>query len=153
MLTRASSSLYNSTKQRAYFEHATIVVPSTWSISPEYKPVSNHDYMDKAEVRIAPPHPSYNNIPYTLQLGECGERGQYIHFTSEFLLEISPNTNKPRHRRNSKIFMHEWAHLRYGVFNEYGERGNPHSPIFYKDKFDKVRTSDSTDRMKFQQTF
>lgn len=29
------------------------------------------------------------------------------------------------------MFVHEWAHLRYGVFDEYGTAGDPNYPLFY----------------------
>ena len=30
-----------------------------------------------------------------------------------------------------KVLTHEWAHLRYGVFEEYGYPGDPAYPLFY----------------------
>ena len=30
-----------------------------------------------------------------------------------------------------KHFIHEWAHYRYGVFDEYGIPGDPKYPTFY----------------------
>lgn len=31
-----------------------------------------------------------------------------------------------------KVLVHEWAHLRYGVFDEYGSAGDPDFPLFYR---------------------
>lgn len=31
-----------------------------------------------------------------------------------------------------KVFVHEWAHYRYGVFDEYGTPGDPEFPLFYR---------------------
>ena len=31
-----------------------------------------------------------------------------------------------------KVFVHEWSHLRYGVFDEYGYQGDTKYPLFYK---------------------
>lgn len=30
------------------------------------------------------------------------------------------------------MFVHEWSHLRYGVFDEYGEPGDAEFPLFYE---------------------
>ena len=32
-----------------------------------------------------------------------------------------------------KVFVHEWSHLRYGVFDEYGYQGDKKYPMFYKE--------------------
>lgn len=31
--------------------------------------------------------------------------------------------------------MHEWAHYRYGVFDEYGTAGDPEHPLFYRPQY------------------
>lgn len=36
-----------------------------------------------------------------------------------------------------KVFVHEWAHYRYGVFDEYGRAGHPNYPLFYRPPFSK----------------
>ena len=33
-----------------------------------------------------------------------------------------------------KVFVHEWAKYRYGVFEEYGYPGDDRYPMFYYDK-------------------
>lgn len=40
----------------------------------------------QADVIVANPYLKYGDDPYTLQYGQCGEKGQYIHFTPNFLL-------------------------------------------------------------------
>ncbi|VTJ70361.1 Hypothetical predicted protein, partial [Marmota monax] len=69
----------------------------------------------KADVIVADPYLKYGDDPYTLQYGQCGEKGQYIHFTPNFLLTDNMSIYGPR----GKVFVHEWAHLRWGVFDEY----------------------------------
>ena len=34
-------------------------------------------------------------------------------------------------RVSGKVLTHEWAHLRYGVFEEYGYPGDSAYPLFY----------------------
>jgi len=31
-----------------------------------------------------------------------------------------------------KLFVHEWAHLRYGVFDEFGKANDKKFPLFYR---------------------
>ncbi|KAG2461517.1 CA3A1 regulator, partial [Polypterus senegalus] len=72
----------------------------------------------KANVIIAGPKNSKGDDPYTLQYEGCGKEGRYIHFTPNFLLNDKfIKAYGPR----GKVFVHEWAHLRWGVFNEYNE--------------------------------
>lgn len=40
-------------------------------------------------------------------------------------------------RHIEKVFVHEWSHLRYGVFDEYGYQGDKKYPLFYKEPNDQ----------------
>ncbi|XP_066480671.1 calcium-activated chloride channel regulator 1-like [Tiliqua scincoides] len=115
MIQDASVYLFNATKHRFYFKTVKIIVPEKWTSKPEYKRVTIESY-EKADVIVADPFLKYGDDPYTLQYGGCGEKGRYIHFTSNFL------TNDSFHvvyGSRGRIFVHEWAHLRWGVFDEY----------------------------------
>ncbi|XP_060088135.1 calcium-activated chloride channel regulator 1-like [Heteronotia binoei] len=115
MVTEASTYLFNATKQRFYFKTLKIIVPLTWTSKIEYSRVTIESY-EKADVIVADPFLKYGDDPYTLQYGGCGEQGRYIHFTSNFLTNDSLYyVYGPRGR----VFVHEWAHLRWGVFDEY----------------------------------
>uniref|UniRef100_A0ABM5G8N3 Calcium-activated chloride channel regulator 1-like n=1 Tax=Pogona vitticeps TaxID=103695 RepID=A0ABM5G8N3_9SAUR len=122
MVTEASPYLFSATKQRFYFKTVKVIVPLTWAPKPEYKRVTTESY-DKADVIVADPYLKYGDDPYTLQYGGCGEQGRYIHFTSNFL------TNDSLHDvygSRGRVFVHEWAHLRWGVFDEY----NNNAPFY-----------------------
>ncbi|XP_068095971.1 calcium-activated chloride channel regulator 4A-like isoform X2 [Hyperolius riggenbachi] len=70
----------------------------------------------KADIKIDNPSQNYGDDPYTKQYGGCGEQGEYIHFTPNFITNDSLiSVYGPRGR----VFVHEWAHLRWGVFDEY----------------------------------
>ncbi|XP_066480669.1 calcium-activated chloride channel regulator 1-like [Tiliqua scincoides] len=115
MVQEASTYLFNATKQRFYFRTVKVIIPLTWSSKPEYKRVTIESY-EKADVIVADPFLKYGDDPYTLQYGGCGEKGRYIHFTSNFL------TNDSFHDvygSRGRVLVHEWAHLRWGVFDEY----------------------------------
>lgn len=47
----------------------------------------------QAEVLIAYENPGYGEVPYTLQYGQCGEKGTYIHLTPNYMLDDTYVTN------------------------------------------------------------
>ncbi|EHB18738.1 Epithelial chloride channel protein, partial [Heterocephalus glaber] len=125
MVTEASTYLFNATKRRVYFRNVSILIPTTWKSQSEYLMPKQESY-DQADVIVADPYPKYGDDPYTLQYGQCGEKGQYIHFTPSFLLTNNSSIYGPRGR----VFVHEWAHLRWGVFDEY----NVDRPFYFSRK-------------------
>ncbi|XP_039272205.2 calcium-activated chloride channel regulator 1-like [Styela clava] len=112
--TEASRDLYVATKNLAYFKEITILLPRTWN-KIDRDPVLGKENYDQADVIIAPENPSYGDSPYTLQYGGCGEPGIYTHFTPEYLQneEIIDDYGE-----KGKVVVHEWAHYRWGVFDE-----------------------------------
>ncbi|NWX81958.1 CLCA1 regulator, partial [Nothoprocta pentlandii] len=115
MVKSASNYLFEATKQRFFFKSVKIIIPKTWKKNTSYLRVKTESY-NKADVIIADPFLKYGDDPYTLQYGGCAEQGRYIHFTPNFLLKSSLlNVYGDRGR----VFVHEWAHLRWGVFDEY----------------------------------
>ncbi|XP_053101850.1 calcium-activated chloride channel regulator family member 3-like [Hemicordylus capensis] len=115
MITEASAYLFSATQQRFYFKTVKVVIPLTWRTKPEYKRLTIESY-EKADVIVADPFPKYGDEPYTLQYGGCGQQGRYIHFTSNFLTN---DKLLPMYGPRGRVFVHEWAHLRWGVFDEY----------------------------------
>uniref|UniRef100_A0A8C5R811 VWFA domain-containing protein n=1 Tax=Leptobrachium leishanense TaxID=445787 RepID=A0A8C5R811_9ANUR len=107
MVKEATGYLFNATKKRLFIRSVKILIPITWS---------NKNYTRRGTE-------SYGNVsgtelydPYTLQYGRCEEPGRYIHLTPNFLLyDNMTSVYGPRGR----VFVHEWAHLRWGVFDEY----------------------------------
>ncbi|XP_074077862.1 calcium-activated chloride channel regulator 2 [Macrotis lagotis] len=114
MITEASSYLFNATKRRVYFGNVKILIPDTWK-SHNYTQVKWESY-EKANIIIADWYKKHRDDPYTLQYRGCGEEGQYIHFTPNFLLNDNLNAI---YGSRGRVFVHEWAHLRWGVFDEY----------------------------------
>ncbi|XP_039176966.1 calcium-activated chloride channel regulator 1-like isoform X2 [Crotalus tigris] len=115
MVKEASNYLISATERRFYFKSVKIIIPMTWTSKPEYKRVIRESY-EKADIIVADPYVKSGDDPYTLQYGGCGIPGRYIHFTPEFL------TNDNLHDvygSRGRVFVHEWAHLRWGVFDEY----------------------------------
>ncbi|OCT85209.1 hypothetical protein XELAEV_18023373mg [Xenopus laevis] len=114
MIKEATQYLFSATKNRVFIRSVKILIPMTWP-KKNYIKAKTETY-DKADVIIASPHVKFGDDPYTLQYGGCGEPGKYIHMTPDFLLKDNLiSSYGPRGR----VFVHEWAHLRWGVFDEY----------------------------------
>ncbi|XP_054689833.1 calcium-activated chloride channel regulator 1-like isoform X2 [Grus americana] len=117
MIKNASHYLFETTKHRFFFKSVKIIIPKTWKKTPNYSRLKTESY-DKADVIIADPYIKHADDPYTLQYGGCREKGRYIRFTPNFLL----NDNLTNvYGEKGRVFVHEWAHFRWGVFNEYND--------------------------------
>ncbi|XP_066232813.1 calcium-activated chloride channel regulator 1-like isoform X1 [Saccopteryx leptura] len=125
MVTEASTYLFQATERRIYFRNVSILIPMTWKSKSEYLMPKRESY-DQADIIVANPYLKYGDDPYTLQYGQCGDKGQYIHFTPNFLL----TNNLPIYGSRGRVFVHEWAHLRWGVFDEY----NMDQPFYISSK-------------------
>uniref|UniRef100_UPI00398F76F4 calcium-activated chloride channel regulator 1-like n=1 Tax=Pristiophorus japonicus TaxID=55135 RepID=UPI00398F76F4 len=118
MVTEASSYLHRATKQQVYFSEVKILLPPNWEINSSLVQRSTVQSYEKADVIIAEPYRKYGDDPYTLQYGGCGEKGRYIHFTPNFILN---NRLTTCYGSQGRVFVHEWAHLQWGVFDEYND--------------------------------
>uniref|UniRef100_A0A8B9CPF5 Chloride channel accessory 2 n=1 Tax=Anser brachyrhynchus TaxID=132585 RepID=A0A8B9CPF5_9AVES len=114
MITEASSYLFNATRGRVHFRSVKILIPPTWKDASYEKP--KHETYEKADVIVADPYWKYGDDPYTLQHEACGKMGKYIHFTPNFLVN---DYLMDIYGSRGRAFVHEWAHLRWGVFDEY----------------------------------
>lgn len=129
LFRNASRFLFDSTNHGVYFKEITIAIPSNWTNKPEYELLPGN-FFSSAHVRVDHPNPEYGDTPYTLQPGGCGEPGQYIHLTPRFVRELKGETME-KFGTPDRQLIHEWAHLRYGVFDEYGIPGDRRFPMFY----------------------
>ncbi|PIO29125.1 hypothetical protein AB205_0152790 [Aquarana catesbeiana] len=114
MVADGSTYLLQATENRLYFKSVKILIPSTWTTNSTYSRPKTESY-DKADIIIADPFVK-GDFPYTLQYGGCGEPGKYIHLTPNFI----QNDRVLRiYGPRGRVLVHEWAHLRWGVFDEY----------------------------------
>ncbi|XP_058393099.1 calcium-activated chloride channel regulator 4-like [Diceros bicornis minor] len=116
MVTTASTYLFEATEKRFFFKNVSILIPENWKENSEYKRPKHESY-EHADVLVAPPTLPGRDDPYTKQFTACEEKGEYIHFTPDFVLGKKQNEYGP----SGRLFVHEWAHLRWGVFDEYNE--------------------------------
>ncbi|XP_032011352.1 calcium-activated chloride channel regulator 1 [Hylobates moloch] len=114
MVTQASPYLFEATGKRFYFKNVAILIPETWQTKADYVRPKLETYKN-ADVLVAESTPPGNDDPYTEQMGNCGEKGERIHLTPDFIAGKKLREYGPQGR----AFVHEWAHLRWGVFDEY----------------------------------
>ncbi|XP_007116032.2 calcium-activated chloride channel regulator 4 [Physeter macrocephalus] len=116
MVTAASTYLFEATEKRFFFKNVSILIPEKWKNITQYKRPKHESYKH-ADVLVSPPTLPGRDEPYTKQFTACGEKGEYIHFTHDFVLGKKQNEFGP----SGRLFVHEWAHLRWGVFDEYND--------------------------------
>ncbi|CAH1783067.1 unnamed protein product [Owenia fusiformis] len=125
----ASPYLYQATRKRAYFRGVSILIPPTWVDKPEYEDAVLETF-NRADYRVDLPNPIWGDNPYSKQSGQCGHPAEYSHLTPDFVLD----RNRDRVWRwgdPGRVVVHEFAHIRYGVFDEYGEDSDSEHPFFY----------------------
>ncbi|XP_052034443.1 calcium-activated chloride channel regulator 4A-like [Apodemus sylvaticus] len=116
MVTKASTYLFEATEKRFFFKNVSILIPESWTNSPQYRRPKQESYKH-ADVKVAPPVLEGRDEPYTRQFTQCEEKAEYIHLTPNFVLGRKQN----EYGDSGKVLVHEWAHLRWGVFDEYNE--------------------------------
>ncbi|XP_077494293.1 calcium-activated chloride channel regulator 3A-1-like [Amblyomma americanum] len=121
--------LHKATNGRVYFKHVIIEVPKTWpKRNSSWEPSSNAS--EKSDVLIDMPTPPYDDRPFTKQVKPCGEPGEFIHLTPGFLATLTNSTIK-KSINPAYVFVHEWAHFRYGVFDDYGSLNDSRHPLTF----------------------
>ncbi|XP_075525480.1 calcium-activated chloride channel regulator 1-like [Dermacentor variabilis] len=142
----ASTFLHRATRGLVHFGSVTIAVPDTWPARRQAKSTAA-SLFPMADVRVAAENPQYGDTPYTLQPRGCGERGEYVHLTPRFLGEMNDSIAEA-YGSPAYLLVHEWAHFRYGVFDEYGDPESFRYPSLYCE-FGMVRASACSARVKF----
>ncbi|MCJ8739747.1 hypothetical protein PDJAM_G00050730, partial [Pangasius djambal] len=117
MIVNGSDYLFEALDHKVFFKEVKILVPPNWTPG-TYDRATTETY-DKGRIRIDNPHPAFGDDPYTHQTQGCGTEAEYIHFTPNFLLS---NNLVKAYGPKGRVFVHEWAHLRWGVFDEYNEK-------------------------------
>ncbi|XP_073674111.1 calcium-activated chloride channel regulator 4A-like [Garra rufa] len=120
MVTEGSVYLHEALDKKVYFKEATILVPPHWNTMHVTK--ARTESFERAKIRID--NSAQGDEPYTKQYDECGKEGDYIHFTPNYLLN---DTIIQLYGLRGKVFVHEWAHLRWGVYDETNDK----KPFYY----------------------
>jgi len=124
MMNDMSRYLYIATRKRAYLRTVKILLPKTWRYETNGT-LSGETFQD-AEFRIDRANSAYGDSPYTKQTPDCGVPGSYTHLTPEYVKDGLIYGDK------GKTLIHEFAKLRWGVFEEHGYPGDDKFPMFYQ---------------------
>ncbi|RWS05834.1 calcium-activated chloride channel regulator 1-like isoform X2 [Dinothrombium tinctorium] len=122
ILSQASKQLFVATNGRAFFGEIEFLVPKSWQnnrqideIFDEIRKTQSNTILN-ADIVITNEASSLINQPLTIQYGTCGKPSLRILLTQWFIL----NVDILKLEKKAKTFIREWAHYRYGVFNEFG---------------------------------
>lgn len=129
LLRSSSGFLHRATNGLVYFKHVTINFPNTWPERRSARRLSSSSF-EKSDVRVDVPGSAEEVRPFTKQLRPCGKPGDYIQLSPTFLAELNDSTTNT-FKNPAYVFVHEWAHYRYGVFDEYGRLGDSKYPLTY----------------------
>ncbi|CAG2166360.1 unnamed protein product [Oppiella nova] len=129
LLRKSSAFLYKATEGRARFVEFEVILPETWSKKDGYESIAGSHFLS-SHIRIAPTDKVKSDEPYTYQPRGCGQPGEYIQLTDGFVNQLNGKT-RDDFEYPEKHLIHEWAHYRYGVFDEYGIEGDSKYPSFY----------------------
>ncbi|CAG0901166.1 unnamed protein product, partial [Cyprideis torosa] len=123
MLEDASVALFNAVDKKAYFGSVDIFVPASWSTVTDQR--LTDDVSADVWVQVFP-SPLHGDNPFTeRQSLECGKGGARVRLSAGFIDSIGDDGRTAEWGDAGKVFVHEWAHYRYGVFEEYGYASDP----------------------------
>uniref|UniRef100_A0A4W4HLQ2 VWFA domain-containing protein n=1 Tax=Electrophorus electricus TaxID=8005 RepID=A0A4W4HLQ2_ELEEL len=120
IITSVSEYLFQALDNKVFFKEVKILVPPNWT-NGTYERASTETYSKVQNILhfVSVQSGSFGDDPYTKQTKNCAEEGDYIHFTPNFLLtDRLVDVYGPKGR----VFVHEWAHLRWGVYDEYNNK-------------------------------
>nr|XP_002731900.1 PREDICTED: epithelial chloride channel protein-like [Saccoglossus kowalevskii] len=136
--TDASDFLFTATKRRAYFKDISILIPTTWSHKSEYSNATKESY-EKANIIVDTANAVHGHTPYVKRIGGCGKKGEYLHLTPTYLLD------RQQSQQNwgpvGRLLVHEWAHLHWGVFDEYPTHDDDYFYVSANGKIEATRCS------------
>merc|ERR1719391_1523219 len=125
-MSDTSRYLFEATRKRAYFEQVKILLPKTWTY-PNAVPLDGESF-NTAEFRIDLRNSVYGDSPYTVQTTDCGVPGTYTHITPGFIKNSSASA---AWGIKGKAIVHEFAKLRWGVYEEHGYTNDDRFPMYY----------------------
>ncbi|XP_076373850.1 calcium-activated chloride channel regulator 1-like isoform X2 [Tachypleus tridentatus] len=138
LIRKSSAALFVTTRQRAFFGSVTLLIPKSWSLQNGWNQTLNFisqieqpslELYENSDIFVQPDGGKFGDVPFTLQPQSCGKLGHHIQITGTFLQSL--NSNQHGSEDGGKIFVHEWAHYRYGIFDEHGFPDDPLYPLYY----------------------
>jgi len=126
LLTETSDMMYFASMTRFYIKEVTILTPKGWRLSEIAGEARHGEVYEHASIKIAQMDTEHGDAPYTHQPGRCGEEGEPILISDEYLINLMENTDEMivKYGPIGKVLTHEFTKYRYGIFEEYGYPGS-----------------------------
>ena len=121
LLNEGSHALHEALDERVYLKSATIVIPHSWRDSvcqTEIRAPRAPTPYRNPDIKITDKHSLYGETPFTQRSRGCGEKGDFMSIPYQFL--TAWNNTWETYGDPAKLFVKEWAKLRYGIFEERG---------------------------------
>ena len=131
-MNEGSHALHEALDERVYLKSATIVIPHSWRDSvcqTEIRAPRAPTPYRNPDIKITDKHSLYGETPFTQRSRGCGEKGDFMSIPYQFL--TAWNNTWETYGDPAKLFVKEWAKLRYGIFEERGFANDLLFPNYY----------------------
>ncbi|XP_060607831.1 calcium-activated chloride channel regulator 1-like [Ruditapes philippinarum] len=115
IFTDSSKLLFTATKNYLYFKKIKVIVPKTWQHKEKYKKARIPSHIEQ-EIIIDNAKQSETGQPRVKGVIACGTGGSYMYLHSEKFILKTEYTSWGWH---DNVIVHEFGHLRYGLYDEY----------------------------------
>jgi len=125
LMTETSEMMYFSSMTRFYIKEVTILTPRTWT-NEGVGEARHGEVYDHASIKVAVMDTEHGDAPYTHQPGRCGEEGNPVLISDDYLIELMNNKDEMivKYGPIGKVLTQEFTKYRYGIFEEYGYPGS-----------------------------
>ena len=101
-LLKGSKVLHSTSRGWAHINNVNILIPFTWTNVSAQPTQSVHE---DAQIRVENSSPVYGDSPFTVQTGDCGDQGEYIQVTENFLTQQVAQSDSVF----GQMFVYEWS--------------------------------------------
>ncbi|XP_077536722.1 calcium-activated chloride channel regulator 2-like [Haemaphysalis longicornis] len=129
LFATVSEFLHQATNGTVYFKRVRIEFSLSWPERKRARALSSNSF-ERSDVRINLPANITGDVPFTQQLRMCSEPGHFIQLAPGFLAQTQ-NMTASGYDLTAYVFVHQLAHFRYGVFDEFRTPGDAHHPLIY----------------------
>ncbi|XP_060582245.1 calcium-activated chloride channel regulator 1-like [Ruditapes philippinarum] len=117
IFTSASRQLFEASRHQVYFGQINIIIPNTWRLKPEYIEIPA---LSELDTYITVDNGSIKTPHTKRKRKKCGSPGRFIYLPASFLIE----EGKTQFGYHENVVVREWGHLRWGLWDEYGNKKN-----------------------------
>ena len=131
-MNEGSHALYEALDEKVYLKSVTIVIPHSWRdgvCQTEIRAPRAPTPYRHPDIKINGKHSLYGETPFTQRSRGCAQKGDFMSIPYHFL--TAWNNTWETYGDPAKLFVKEWAKLRYGIFEERGYANDLLFPNYY----------------------